>query len=61
MKADGVHAIYREILKARQVSDTDTFVSLGGDSLSFVETSQRLERQLGALPADWHLLTRRRT
>jgi acyl-CoA synthetase (AMP-forming)/AMP-acid ligase II len=55
--ADGVHALYREILKADEVSDTDTFVSLGGDSLSFVETSQRLERQLGALPADWHLLT----
>ena len=57
VKADGVHALYREILKTDQVSDTDTFVSLGGDSLSFVETSQRLERQLGALPADWHLLT----
>ena len=57
VKADGVHALYREILKADEVSDTDTFVSLGGDSLSFVETSQRLERQLGALPPDWHLLT----
>ena len=57
VKADGVHALYREILKADQVSDTDTFVSLGGDSLSFVQTSQRLERQLGALPADWHLLS----
>src|SRR6185312_369084 len=55
--AGGVQALYREILKADEVSDTDTFVSLGGDSLSFVETSQRLERQLGALPADWHLLT----
>ncbi len=50
VKADGVHALYREILKADEVSDTDTFVSLGGDSLSFIETSQRLERQLGVLP-----------
>ena len=57
VKAAGVHALYREMLKADEVSDTDTFVSLGGDSLSFVETSQRLERQLGGLPADWHLLT----
>jgi hypothetical protein len=57
VKADGVQALYREILKADEVSDTDTFVSLGGDSLSFVVTSQRLERQLGALPEDWHLLT----
>ena len=57
MQADGVRALYREILNADEVSDTDTFVSLGGDSLSFVGTSQRLERQLGALPANWHLLT----
>ena len=55
--ADGVHALYREILKADEVSDMDTFVSLGGESLSFVETSQRLERQVGALPPDWHLLS----
>ena len=57
VKADGIHALYREVLHADQVRDTDTFVSLGGDSLSFVETSQRLERQVGALPTDWHLLT----
>ena len=57
VEADGVHALYREILKADQVSDMDTFVSLGGESLSFVETSQRLERQVGALPPDWHLLS----
>ncbi len=56
-EADGVHAVYREILKAERVSDTDTFVSLGGESLSFVETSQRLERKVGALPPDWHLLS----
>ncbi len=57
VKADGIHALYREVLQADQVRDTDTFVNLGGDSLSFVETSQRLERQVGALPTDWHLLT----
>jgi hypothetical protein len=56
-EADGVRALYGEMLKAEQVSDTDTFIGLGGDSLSFVETSQRLERQLGALPTDWHLLS----
>ena len=57
VKADGIHALYREVLQADQVRDTDTFVDLGGDSLSFVQTSQRLERQVGALPKDWHLLT----
>jgi hypothetical protein len=29
-------------------------VSLGGDSLSYVEMSVRLEAALGHLPADWH-------
>jgi acyl carrier protein len=57
VEAASVRALYREVLHADQVSDTDTFVNLGGDSLSFVETSQRLERQLGTLPTDWHLLT----
>lgn len=53
----GVRAVYRDVFKTDQVGDADTFVSLGGDSLSFIETSQRLERQLGALPSDWHLLS----
>lgn len=39
------------------VCGSDTFVSLGGDSLSYVEISIGLERLLGALPADWHLRT----
>ncbi len=35
----------------------DTFVSLGGDSLSYVSVSLRLERLLGHLPAGWHTMT----
>jgi hypothetical protein len=54
---DGVQAIYRDVLRAGSVHDADTFVGLGGDSLSFVETSQRLERELGVLPTNWHLLS----
>jgi hypothetical protein len=38
------------------VGDEDTFVSLDGDSLSYVAVSVQLERVLGQLPADWHLL-----
>ena len=40
-----------------QVRDTDSFVSLGGDSLSYVEMSLRLEHALGHLPPGWHLLS----
>jgi hypothetical protein len=32
----------------------DSFVSLAGDSLSFVEASTRLAEHLGTLPQDWH-------
>lgn len=33
----------------------DTFVSLGGDSLSYVEASIVLEERLGQLPDGWHV------
>lgn len=42
-----------EVVFRRRVRDTDTFVGLGGDSLSYVEMVVRLERALGTLPADW--------
>ena len=50
-----IAAIFAEILRVVDVGDTDTFVSLGGDSLSYVECSIRLEAALGYLPNDWHL------
>ena len=34
-------------------ANLDSFVTLGGDSLSYVELSLRLERRLGRLPDDW--------
>ena len=36
-------------------SDHVSFVSLGGDSLSYVEMSLRLEEIIGDLPRDWHV------
>ncbi|WRH26521.1 AMP-binding protein [Arthrobacter sp. JZ12] len=52
-----VRAILAEQLEVSGVSDNSTFVSLGGDSLSYVAASVRLEKALGTLPADWHLRT----
>jgi acyl-CoA synthetase (AMP-forming)/AMP-acid ligase II len=49
-----VRSAYTAILGV-EASDDDTFVSLGGDSLSYVEMSIRLEELVGALPRDWHL------
>ncbi len=52
-----VRTLYAELLDRPHVSDNDSFVSLDGDSLSYVEVSLRLEELLGQLPEDWHLLT----
>ncbi len=47
-------ALYAELLGRESVSEDDSFVTLGGDSLSYVEMSVRLEEALGQLPAQWH-------
>jgi acyl-CoA synthetase (AMP-forming)/AMP-acid ligase II len=49
---DALRALVAEVLR-RPVGPDDSFVSLGGDSLSYVEVSLRLERALGTLPSGW--------
>ncbi|WP_282701071.1 AMP-binding protein [Streptomyces sp. CC219B] len=49
--------LYTEILGRTDVTEDSSFVSLGGDSLCYVEMSLRLEEALGRLPADWHTRT----
>ena len=51
-----VRTIFAEVLERENIADTDTFVSLGGDSLSYVAASVRLERALGYIPQGWHLM-----
>lgn len=51
-----VRRIFAEVLEQEDIADTDTFVSLGGDSLSYVAASVRLERALGYIPQGWHLM-----
>lgn len=41
-------------LDVADIGPQSTFVELGGDSLSYVAMSVRLERKLGHLPPDWH-------
>ncbi|WP_367318497.1 AMP-binding protein [Streptomyces sp. HUAS ZL42] len=55
--ADDLACLYGEILDRADVTEDSSFVSLGGDSLSYVEMSLRLEESLGHLPADWHTRT----
>ena len=49
-----LRALYAELLGRDDVLEEDTFVSLGGDSLSYVEMSVHIEDVLGELPAQWH-------
>lgn len=49
-------SIFADVLEQDDIADTDTFVSLGGDSLSYVAASVRLERALGYIPQGWHLV-----
>jgi len=48
-----VVGLFADLLGRPDASAADTFVGLGGDSLSYVEASLRLEGMLGELPADW--------
>jgi acyl-CoA synthetase (AMP-forming)/AMP-acid ligase II len=55
-EASKVPDLFARILR-KPVKPSDTFVSLGGDSLSYVELSLRLENTLGHLPAGWQQMT----
>lgn len=48
-----VQATFCRLLKVHQVQPQDTFISLGGDSLSYVQLGMELERYLGYLPRNW--------
>ncbi|MEN8584079.1 AMP-binding protein [Burkholderia sp. RS01] len=52
---DNVLSIFQDTLELTEIAPGDTFVSLGGDSLSYVAASVRLEQALGHLPQDWHV------
>lgn len=56
-RSEAVVALYRSLLSAPHADSTTSFVDLGGDSLSYVEVSVRLEALLQTLPDGWHLLT----
>ncbi|MDF2576411.1 MAG: AMP-dependent synthetase [Agromyces sp.] len=50
---EGVRDLYAELLGRPDASLDDSFTTLGGDSLSYIEVSLRLERLIGGLPSDW--------
>ncbi|MFC7494755.1 MULTISPECIES: AMP-binding protein [unclassified Nocardioides] len=52
-----VRDLYAVVLGRPDASPSDSFVGLGGDSLSYVEVSTRLGERLGALPPSWPTLS----
>lgn len=50
-------AVILRLLGARKPQDSDTFQTLGGDSLSYVQFSIALEEALGYLPEHWEETT----
>ncbi|MDQ3616077.1 MAG: AMP-binding protein [Actinomycetota bacterium] len=52
---DELRAVYGEVLRRSDVGVDDSFVSLEGDSLSYVEMSIRVEELVGHLPPNWHV------
>jgi acyl-CoA synthetase (AMP-forming)/AMP-acid ligase II len=51
-----ISAIYADLL-GHEPDKESSFVSLGGDSLSYVLASVRLEEHLGTLPPGWHVMS----
>jgi acyl-CoA synthetase (AMP-forming)/AMP-acid ligase II/uncharacterized integral membrane protein len=52
--ADDLCRLFEDVLDTTGVTPDDSFVTLGGDSLSYVDMSLRLEKALGHLPPHWH-------
>lgn len=51
--AESIRDVFSELLGCPAATADDSFAGLGGDSLSYVEVSLRLEGLLGQLPVDW--------
>jgi hypothetical protein len=56
--AVGLRELFADVLQidAENIDSDASFVDLGGNSLSYVAMSVRLERAMGLLPADWQRL-----
>lgn len=53
LTAEEVRDVYAVVLGRPDAALDDSFVSLGGDSLSYVEVSTRLGDRIGTLPRSW--------
>lgn len=56
-KATTVRTLFARVFPGKDLNASESFVDLGGDSLSFVELSMLLEDHLGRLPDNWSSMT----
>ncbi|WP_041413908.1 AMP-binding protein [Sinorhizobium fredii] len=52
-RAEGVEVLFEQLFYPQKVRPEDSFLSLGGDSLRFVQLSIGLEKILGEVPEAW--------
>ncbi len=57
LTAEGIRDVYAVVLGRPDAALNDSFVGLGGDSLSYVEVSTRLGERIGTLPPTWPTLS----
>jgi hypothetical protein len=55
--APEIAAMFGKFFPGRRVTGSDSFESLGGDSLNYIQFSLEFERRFGALPANWQSMT----
>ncbi|MBK5568405.1 AMP-binding protein [Ensifer sp. SSB1] len=53
----GIEELFAQVFYPKRVKRSDSFVSLGGDSLRFVQLSMGLEKALGQVPDAWETLS----
>jgi acyl-CoA synthetase (AMP-forming)/AMP-acid ligase II len=55
--ASPIQAIFRRVLNLSKIEPQNSFISLGGDSLSYIQFSIHLESYLGYLPQRWEQMS----
>lgn len=56
-QTDDVATFFRQFFPGRTIGPDDSFESMGGDSLSYIQFSLGFEDRFGALPSGWEALT----
>lgn len=56
-RGDAIGELFAELFPGLPLERSETFVSLGGDSLKYVQMSMGLEEALGYIPEEWEALS----